>query len=182
MAITLRLLTMADVEDLHPRLRVEDKEETVCLGSNPRQALLMGAFDNVFLSSRGRAYALVNPEGTVIGAIGFTSSGALWALSAKFTPSERRELFSRTDEIVERLLKEASEKRAFFSPDAPFLHNLIHARNKPAIKWLKWSELFRVEDGTPLEINGETFYYFRTLQPWELTLNAMPPEALTQHV
>lgn len=162
--IELRLLTTADVEDLYPRLRLEDKEETICLGSNPREALLMGAFDNVFTGiSNGRAYALVNPsrDGLVIGAIGFTSSGYLWALSGKFTKGETMELFARTNEIVGDLLEEARKKGALF-PGNAFLHNVIHARNKAAMKWLDRCGLFVLDRDNPIDCDGEVFYNFRT--------------------
>lgn len=167
--IELRLLTTADVEDLYPRLRLEDKEETICLGSNPREALLMGAFDNVFMCSKGRAYALVNTEGTIIGAIGFTSSGFLWALSVKFSPAERRELFTRTTEIVERLLYEASKKGALFLGDS-YLHNVIHGRNRVAMKWLDRCGLFALDRDNPIDVSGEVFYPFRTLMAHELPI------------
>jgi len=173
MAIELRLLTTDDVEDLYPRLRLEDKEETICLGSNPREALLMGAFDNLYMASLGRAYALVNPAGTVIGALGFTSSGFLWALSAPFSRSERRELFTRTREILDRLISEAGKRGALFEG---FLHNLIHARNRVAIKWLERSGLFNIDLETPVEVGAEVFYTFRTKTPHErFPLIAVPP-------
>lgn len=171
--IELRLLTTDDVEDLYPRLRLEDKEETICLGSNPREALLMGAFDNYFSKiSNGRAYALVSND-IVIGAIGFTSSGYLWALSAKFTKSETMELFARTNEIVTMLLEEAEKKGALFMgagqhpASDSFLHNIIHSRNKPAIKWLERSGLFVIDRDNPVEVGQEVFYPFRTKMAYE---------------
>ena len=167
--IELRLLTTSDVEDLYPRLRLEDKEETICLGSNPREALLMGAFDNYFSKiSNGRAYALVDPSAhyTVIGAIGFTSSGYLWALSTKFTKSQTMELFARTNEIVTMLLEEAEKKGALFTGNS-FLHNIIHSRNKPAIKWLERSGLFVIDRDNPVEVGQEVFYPFRTKMAYE---------------
>ena len=165
MTITLRLLTTADVEDLHPRLRQVDKDETVCLGSNPREALLMGAFDNIFQASRGRAYALVDAD-TVIGAVGFSSAGYLWALSTDFSPSQRKELFFRTGELLEKLHSEARRRGALV--DIPFFHNIIHSKNRVAIKWLERSGLFMVDRDNPIEHDGEVFYNFRSKMPYEL--------------
>lgn len=167
MAIELRLLTTADVEDLYPRLRLEDKEECIVLGSNPREALLMGAFDNVFSVSKGRAYALT--ENTIIiGAIGFTSSGYLWALSTKFSRSQLKELWLRTKEITHRLLSEARSKGVFSNDHAPHFHNLVHTRNKVALRWLQKSGVFAVFPEREVEVGSDVFYPFRTLLPFEM--------------
>lgn len=168
MTIQLRLLTTSDVEDLYPRLRLEDKEEVICLGSNSREALLMGAFDNVFSGiSNGRAYALVTEEDQVIGAVGYSSSGFLWALCTKFSASEIRELFWRTPEILDFLVDEAKKRGALFKGDS-FLHNMIHARNRPAMKWLEKSGRFAIDRENAIDVSGETFYSFRTLMDHEL--------------
>lgn len=179
MTIELRQLTAADVEDLYPRLRIEDQEECIALGSNPREALLMGAFDNVFSVSRGRAYALVDwPHGVcadddcyctpeVVGAIGFTSSGFLWALSCKFSSKQLRELWKRTPEITNRLIFEAKCKGVFMDLPAYF-HNIVHARNKTAMRWLKKCGLYQVSEEYPIDVSGEVFYPFRSLLPEEM--------------
>jgi hypothetical protein len=158
MTITLRLLTTSDVDDLWPRLRLEDKEECICLGNTPREALLMGALDNVFSFSQGRAYALVEDD-IIIGALGFSCAGCLWALSTKFNTRQLRELFKRTPEFVLRLLKEAETTGALMHP---FLSNIIHARNKVAMRWMKASKCFNI--GTDYEVasNDEIFYPFAT--------------------
>lgn len=165
--IQLRLLTSADVDNLYPRLRIEDKEECIVLGSNPREALLMGAFDNLFSGiSKGRAYALVD-SGEIIGAIGFTSSGYLWALSTKFSQAQLRELWARTREITERLLKEATAKGAIDATQ-PYFHNIVHTRNKVALRWLQRSGLFAVFPENPVEVGDQLFYPFRSLLEHEM--------------
>lgn len=167
--IELRLLTTADVEDLYPRLRLEDKEECIVLGSNPKEALLLGAFDNVFAGiSRGRAYALVD-DSVVIGAIGFTSSGFLWALSTKFSKKQLRELWVRTKEITHRLLNEAKHKGVFTGEAAPYFQNVVHTRNKVALRWLQKSGVFGVFPDGAVEVGEEVFYPFRTLLPFEIS-------------
>lgn len=169
MTITLRLFTTADVEDLYPRLRIEDKEECIVLGSNPREALIMGALDNVFSgASRGRAYALISAENGLIGAIGFTSSGYLWALSIKFAYGDLRELWKRTREITQRLLKEAHARGVFIGQTFAYFHNVIHTRNKVSIRWLQQSGLFGVFTDSPIDVGTEVFYPFRTLMPFEI--------------
>lgn len=168
--LTLRLLTTSDVEDLWPRLRLEDQEETIVLGSNPREALLMGAFDNMFVGiSKGRAYAIETPGGDVIGAIGFTSTGYLWALSTRFNPAESRELFRRTPEIAFKLLYEAVDRGAI--PSDGTLGNYIHAKNKPALRWLKASKCFDIDEEKEVDAKGETFYTFHS-KPMDDVLSA----------
>lgn len=192
MTIELKLLTTQDVEDLYPRLRIEDQEECIVLGSNPREALLMGAFDNVFSVSRGRAYALIDfpdrkcvnahdrcyeggecplcefvSEPKIIGAIGFTSSGFLWALSCKFSLKQLRELWRRTPEITNRLIFEAKCKGVFIDMPAYF-HNIVHSRNKTAMRWLKKCGLYQVSTEYPVDVGGEVFYPFRSLLPEEM--------------
>lgn len=170
MTIKLRLLTTADVHDLHPRLRVEDQEECIVLGSNPREALLMGAFDNVFSGvSRGRAYAIISDKNGLIGAIGFTSTGYLWALSVKFALGDLRELYKRTPELHARLLKEARENGVFQESPymEPYFHNVIHARNSTSMKWLAKCGDFLVFQENPIDVGGETFYPFRSKVPSE---------------
>jgi hypothetical protein len=167
--ISLRRLTTADVEDLYPRLRVEDKEECIVLGSTPKEALLMGAFDNLFSGiSKGRAYAITDETG-IIGAIGFTSSGYLWALSSKFSPSQARSLFKATPDITFRLVFEAIDKGAIQSDG--ILHNILHAKNTPALKWLRASKCFDVDLEDELAVGAEVFYNFKT-KPIEEVLRA----------
>lgn len=170
MTIKLRLLTTADVHDLHPRLRVEDQEECIVLGSNPREALLMGAFDNVFSGvSRGRAYAIESDKNGLIGAIGFTSTGYLWALSVKFALGDLRELYKRTSELHTRLLKEARENGVFQESPymEPYFHNIIHARNAISMKWLSRCGDFLVFLESPVDVGGQVFYPFRSKVPSE---------------
>lgn len=165
--IAMRKLTMADVEDLHPRLRHEDQEECIVLGSNPREALIMGSFDNMMSYSRGAAYALVKDD-IVIGAIGFTSSGFLWALSTKFSLATLRELWRRTPEITQFLLAMAIRRGVFPLGQPIYFQNVVHTRNKTALRWLQRSGLFRVFHEEPVEVGAEVFYPFRTLLPYEM--------------
>lgn len=168
MTITLRILKTSDVEDLYPRLRIEDKEECIILGSNPREALIMGALDNIYSASKGRAYAIISSENGLIGAIGFTSAGYLWALSTKFSFLDLKELWTRTPEITKRLLAEAKVNGVFTDGFAPYFHNIIHTRNKVALRWLQRSKVFGVFPESPVDVGGEVFYPFRTLMPFEM--------------
>lgn len=129
----------------------------------------MGAFDNLFSGiSKGRAYAITDATG-VIGAIGFTSSGYLWALSSKFSPSQARALFKQTPEITFKLIFEAIDRGAIHKDGD--LHNLLHARNTPALKWLRASKCFELNLEDELAVGNETFYTFKT-KPIEEVLAA----------
>lgn len=144
-------LSWASLVTLAPHIREADRLEC---GGDPVAALSFALTKGGGQSWEFRA----KPQGgDIIGAFGWTKMGTVWFLSRELTFPQSKEILSATPQWVSMMIDHSGRE---------FLENHVDCENRSAIKWIKRSNCFHLQENLPLT-NAETgrrVFYFRTKQ------------------
>lgn len=144
--IAIREAVLDDAEALKDSLRDQDVAEVMASGSTPEEALRHS------IEKSSMAYA-IEYNGVVVGAFGIVpdtligASAIVWLLG---TPELSR--------IKKSFVRLGDAMIAGFLLRYPILHNIVDARYKQAIRWLKHCGAVFAEK--PVDIGGNWFYHF----------------------
>jgi hypothetical protein len=142
-------LTWPHCEALAPKVTPADAKECTRSGQTVLQALAAGLFLG------GKAFAVV-PEGhedAPVGAFGFTCWHTVWSLWSKLTPRQSAQVLRETPYWVKGMAVRAKPHT---------LWNYADPDNTTAIKWLKASGAFHVDDHETFVANIGSSVYFET--------------------
>lgn len=146
--VRYREAALSDIVDLVPRLRQSDIDECEALFGNGSvlEATLHG------LTPEGAAFVAVH-AGETIAVFGVCPGdeegvGTPWLIGSE-----------ALDRCARELVSEARSTLAIWQRFYPILRNVVDARNKKSIRWLKHLG-FTVRDPKPLGLSGELFHEF----------------------
>lgn len=138
-------LTQAHCDELAPNLRPMDRAEVEAHGYTARDALWYAQMDN-------HSHALMAARGCV-GAFGFTDMGTIWSLFAPLNNAEAFTLTKNTPAWVKWMLGQSGKMT---------LLNSVAVANVQAIKWLKASRCFDIDEAYEFHHGGLTWHPFQT--------------------
>lgn len=133
-------------EQLIPHLRPMDRLEVEAHGYTPRDALWWAMMEEK------RSHAIVAQRGC-IGAFGYTQPGVIWSLFAGLSNAEAFTITKNTVHWVRHMVQASGR---------PFLHNSVAVANIQAVKWLKASKAFFLDEREEYHFNGLSWHPFMT--------------------
>lgn len=136
-------LTWEHCEALAGRIADEDTSECLAMGHTPLQALAGGCM-------LGEGFAVIRADSfTPVGAFGWTTEGTIWSLWAELSPKESVQVLRESGVWVRTLVLRS-----------PFdaLHNHVATANRRALKWIRTTGAFWIDDPEPTA----DFLYFET--------------------
>lgn len=153
-ALTAIPLTWEHCVALAPRISHEDTLECLAMGHTPIQALAGGCM-------LGEGFAVIRSDSyTPVGAFGWTTEGTIWSLWSELSPKESAQVLRDTGQWVRTLVMRS-----------PFeeLHNHVATANGRALKWLRRSGAFWVQDEDAEDDRGFLYFETRPLGTWGMT-------------
>lgn len=145
---TVTRATTDDALFLAPRLRAADRAEILAAGVDPQAALVDGIAGSTWAYSvrvNGEVAAIVGvaPMGLLLG-----ETGVPWLLASDLALKHWRRLVITGPWWIDRM-----------HDTYPNLVNMVHSRNRLAIKWLRYAG-FTVHEPTIRMPTGELFHLF----------------------
>lgn len=146
-------LTIKAGEELAPTLRHMDRLEVTAHGFTPKDALWFAAMNP------SRSWALYGPDG-IIGAFGYSTLGTIWSLFTLLTPKECVVITKETPRWVKAMVEDSG---------LPTLANAVATANLQAVRWLKSSGAFTLNEARGYSFGGLNWLPFQTKPLSELS-------------
>lgn len=130
-----------EAEELAANLRDQDAEEMRALGITNPAANIAWGIRNSEMCWAARANGKL---ACIFGCVG----DVVWMLGTPVVVDHRRNLVVQAPVYIKQMLRIRGR-----------LHNMVHAKNTNAVRWLKRSG-FKLGEAFPMGPNGEPFYFF----------------------